>query len=129
MIDWTVTIKAQQADFIARLESGCLLHCALEGKHSELTVIPGGKLNQLGNFCWEMAEKYNRMSPVRDVFINNLKEKLGEEVVKLRLGNLVTEVGYEKRIGGDGQVDFTLTSDASIGIQVKARHGNINDVR
>ncbi|WP_413173086.1 tetratricopeptide repeat protein [Anabaena azotica] len=77
-----------------------------------------------------MAEKYRRTStPIRDVFVNNLKGKLGEEVVKSRLGDFVTEVDYEKRIGGDGKVDFTLTSDSSIGIQVKVRYGNFNKIK
>jgi hypothetical protein len=48
-----------------------------------------------------MAEKYRHTSsnPIRDVFVNNLKGKLGEEVVKIRLGDFVTEIDYEKRIG------------------------------
>ena len=128
-MDWTTPLRSQQADFIQRLKSGSLLHCETEGQHSELTVISGERLKQLRDFCWQMAEKYKRMSPVRDVFINNLKGKLGEEVVKARLSEFVTEVDYEKRLGGDGKVDFMLTSDPSIGIQVKARHCNIDTVR
>jgi tetratricopeptide (TPR) repeat protein len=130
-MDWTTILKAQQTDFIQRLKSGDLLHCEKEGQHSELTVISGERLQQLRDFCWDMAEKYRRTSsnPIRDVFINNLKGKLGEEVVKIRLGDFVTEVDYEKRIGGDGKVDFTLTSDSSIGIQVKARYGNFDKVQ
>lgn len=93
-----------------------LLHCETQGQHSELTFISGERLKQLREFCWHMAEKYKRMSPVRDVFINNLKGKLGEEVVKARLAEFVTEVDYEQRLGGDGKVDFTLTSDPSVGI-------------
>ncbi|WP_254449381.1 tetratricopeptide repeat protein [Anabaena sp. UHCC 0253] len=78
-----------------------------------------------------MAEKYRHTSstPIRDVVINNFKGKLGEEVVKSRLGDFVTEVDYEKRKGGDGKVDFTLTSDSSIGIQVKTRYGNFDKVQ
>ncbi|BCL35495.1 hypothetical protein NSMS1_19420 [Nostoc sp. MS1] len=76
-----------------------------------------------------MAEKYKRVSPVRDVFISYLKGKLGEEVVKERLADLITEVDYEKRIGGDGKIDFTLTANPAIGIEVKSRHGNIDRVR
>ena len=131
-MDWTTPLRSQQADFIQRLKSGCVLHCATEGQHSELTVISGERLKQLRDFCWEMAEKYKRMSPVRDVFINNLNGKLGEAVVKARLAGLVTEVDYEKRLSGDGKVDFRLTSDPSIGIQVKARkarHGSIDSVQ
>ncbi|WP_414527601.1 tetratricopeptide repeat protein [Nodularia chucula] len=130
-MDWKTILKAQQTDFIARLESGNLLRCDKEGKHSELTVISGERLNQLRDFCWEMAEKYKRTSSnhIRDVFFNNMKGKLGEEVVKTRLGDFVTEVDYEKRIGGDRKVDFTLTSDSSVGIQVKARHGNFEQIQ
>ncbi len=76
-----------------------------------------------------MAEKYKRVLPVRDVFISYLKGKLGEEVVKERLADFITEVDYEKRFGGDGKIDFILTSDPSVGIEVKSRHGSIDRVR
>lgn len=130
-MNWITLLKTQQADFIERLKCGCLLHCDKIGQHSELTIISDEKLLQLRDFCWEMAEKYKKISSssVRDVFINNLKGKLGEEVVKIYFGDLITEVDYEKRLGGDGKVDFTLTSDPSIGIQVKARHGDIDTVK
>ena len=130
-MDWTTPLKAQQTDFIQRLKSAKLLHCDEKGQHSELTVISGQRLDQLRDFCWEMAEKYRRTSRVaiRDVFINNMKGKLAEEVVKSRLADFVTEVDYEKRVGGDGKVDFTLTSDSSIGIQVKARNGNFDKIQ
>lgn len=130
-MNWITLLKQQQADFIERLKYGCLLHCDKIGQHSELTIISDEKLTQLRAFCWEMADKYKNMSlsSVRDVFINNLKGKLGEEVVKIYFGDLITEVDYEKRLGGDGKVDFTLTSDPSIGIQVKARHGDIDTVK
>jgi len=122
-------LRAQQADFIQRLKSGYLLHCETKSLHSELIVISGERLKQLRSFCWEMAEKYKRLSPVRDVFINNLKGKLGEEVVKARLSNFINEVDYEKRIGGDGKVDFTLTDNPSVGIQVKTRQGSIDTIQ
>ena len=130
-MDWTTLLKAQQTDFIQRLKSAKLLHCDEKGQHSELTVISGKRLDQLRDFCWEMAEKYRRTSRVaiRDVFINNMKGKLAEEVVKSRLADFVTEVDYEKRVGGDGKVDFTLTSDSSIGIQVKSRNGNFDKIQ
>jgi hypothetical protein len=128
-MDWTTPLRSQQADFIQRVKSGHLLHCEAEGQYSELTVISGEKLKQLRKFCWQMAEKYKRTSQVYEVFINNLKGKLGEEVFKARLANLITEVDYEKRQRGDDKVDFRLTSNPSIGIQVKARHSSIDTVR
>ncbi|MEH2061190.1 MAG: tetratricopeptide repeat protein [Nostoc sp.] len=128
-MDWITLLRSLQSDFIKRLTSGCLLHCETEGQYSELTIISGERLKALREFCWLMAEKYKRVSPVRDVFISYLKGKLGEEVVKERLADLITEVDYEKRFGGDGNIDFTLTSDPSIGIEVKSRHGRIDRVR
>ncbi|MEH2054840.1 MAG: tetratricopeptide repeat protein [Nostoc sp.] len=128
-MDWITLLRSLQSDFIKRLTSGCLLHCETEGQYSELTIISGERLKALREFCWLMAEKYKRVSPVRDVFISYLKGKLGEEVVKERLADLITEVDYEKRFGGDGNIDFTLTSDPSIGIEVKSRHGPIDRVR
>jgi len=128
-MDWITLLRSLQSDFIKRLTSGCLLHCEIEGQYSELTVISGQRLKVLREFCWQMAEKYKRTSPVRNVFISNLKGKLGEEVVKRRLADFVTEVDYERRFSGDGKVDFTLTHDPSVGIAVKSRHGSIDKVR
>ncbi|YAF96270.1 MAG: tetratricopeptide repeat protein [Nodularia sp. CChRGM 3473] len=128
-MDWITLLRSLQSDFVKRLSSGCLLHCETEGQYSELTIISGERLKALRDFCWLMAEKYKRTSPVRDVFINNLKGKLGEEVVKERLADLITEVDYEKRFGGDGKIDFTLTSDPSVGVEVKSRHGSVDKVR
>ncbi len=128
-MDWITLLRSLQSDFIKRLASGCLLHCETEGQYSELTIISGERLKALREFCWLMAEKYKRVLPVRDVFISYLKGKLGEEVVKERLADFITEVDYEKRFGGDGKIDFTLTCDPSIGIEVKSRHGSIDRVR
>ncbi|MBW4683684.1 MAG: tetratricopeptide repeat protein [Komarekiella atlantica HA4396-MV6] len=128
-MDWITLLRSLQSDFIKRLTTGCLLHCETEGQYSELTIISGERLKALREFCWLMAEKYKRVLPVRDVFISYLKGKLGEEVVKERLADFITEVDYEKRFGGDGKIDFTLTSDPSIGIEVKSRHGSIDRVR
>ncbi|MFM7408068.1 MAG: tetratricopeptide repeat protein [Cuspidothrix sp.] len=128
-MDWITLLRSLQSDFLQRLKSGSLLHCETEGQHSELTIISGDRLKTLRQFCWLMAEKYKRTSPVRDVFINNLKGKLGEEVVKERLGNFITEVDYEKRFGGDGKSDFTLTTNSLIGVEVKSRHGSIDQTR
>jgi tetratricopeptide (TPR) repeat protein len=128
-MDWITLLRSLQSDFLQRLKSGCLLHCEIEGQHSEITIISGERLKALREFCWVMAEKYKRTSPVRDVFINNLKGKLGEEVVKERLADFITEVDYEKRFGGDGKSDFTLTAYPTIGVEVKSRHGTIDKVR
>ena len=128
-MDWSSLLRSLQSDFIRRLADGCLLHCQSVGQHSELSIISGERLKQLRDFCWVMAEKYKRVSSVRDVFVSYLKGKLGEEVVKERLADFITEVDYEKRFGGDGNVDFTLTSNPLIGIEVKSRYGYFDKVR
>ena len=128
-MDWSSLLRSLQSDFIKRLADGCLLHCQSVGQYSELSIISGERLKQLREFCWMMAEKYKRVSSVRDVFVSYLKGKLGEEVVKERLADFITEVDYEKRFGGDGNIDFTLTANPLIGIEVKSRHGYFNKVR
>ncbi len=128
-MDWKTILQAQQTDFINRMESGDLFRCDQPGKHSELTVITGDSLQQLRRFCWRMVDRYRRShSKSEDVFVNNMKGKLGEEVVKTRLGDLLTEVDYEEYQDGDGGVDFTLAADSSIGIQVKARQGKFDQI-
>ncbi|MEH2268470.1 MAG: tetratricopeptide repeat protein [Nostoc sp.] len=127
-MDWITLLRAQQFDFLQRLKAGCLLNCNIEGQHSELTVISGENLDQLRDFCWEMVRKYRSNDP-KNCFINNMKGKLAEEVIKTRLSDFVTEVDYETRINGDGKIDFTLTADSSIGIQVKARYGSFDTVK
>lgn len=128
-ITWASPLQSLQHDFIQRIRSGYLLHCQIEGQHSELTVISDKRLKQLRDFCWIMADKYKRNFSVRKLFENNMKGKLGEEVIKIRLAKLVTEVDYERRMGGDGKVDFRLTADPSIGIQVKTRYGQLEQVK
>jgi tetratricopeptide (TPR) repeat protein len=128
-MDWITVLRWLQSDFINRLSSGSLLHCIQDGQHSELTIISGERLNSLRNFCWRMAEKYKRVSPVRDVFTSFLKGKLGEEVVKERLAGFISSVDYEQRIGGDGNVDFTMISNPLIGVEVKSRCGSFDTVK
>lgn len=120
-----------QRDFIHRLESGHLLNCELIGYHSELTIVEGDKLEKLRDYCWQMVTKFrnSRLEPKR-IFVNNLTGKLGEEVVKNRLGDLVNTVDYEIYDRGDGGIDLTLKNDDNLGIQVKTRTGdNIQDIQ
>ena len=126
-MDWELLLRSQQADLLKRLKASTknLLRCDRRGYHSELTVISGKELEELRGFCWSMADKFKlkfKDRPVQDIFTKHLKGKLGEEVVANRLGNLVTEVDYEKKVGGDGKVDFRLVKATEVGIQVKSRN-------
>jgi hypothetical protein len=128
-MDYETILRSQQTDLINRLKSGNFLQGDHPGEHSELTVITGDQLRQLQRFSWEMANKYQRSSSdIRDLFVNNMKGKLGEEVVKTHLGDLLAEVDYEKYQDGDSSVDFTLAANSSIGIQVKACQGKFDQI-
>lgn len=135
-MDWTTPLRSLQTDFIKRLESdAAILHHVIKyqltGYHSELIVISGEELDEIRKYCWYIADKYKKISKktVYDDFINNLKGKLGEIVVKKYLGDFVTPIDLKERAYGDGKIDFKLTSDPSIGIQVKARHARIDTVK
>jgi hypothetical protein len=91
-MDWTTPLRSQQADFIERLKSGHLLYSDLEGTHSKLTTISDENetLESLLEFTWDLTEKFKVQSHVKNTFTRNFIGQLGEEVVKKRLGNLIT---------------------------------------
>ena len=126
--DFEKLAKSQQDDFITRIKTDELLNVKTKGLFSELIIINKHRLEELKEFCWEMAEKYKTRGKIKKLFINNLKGKLGEEVVKKILGSFVTEVDYEIKRGGDGKVDFFVTNNSDIGIQVKTRKGDIDSI-
>lgn len=76
-----------------------------------------------------MVDSYGKKlsSKSRDIYINNMKGKLGELAVEKYLDELITPIDLEKKPGGDGGIDFKLLSNPETCIQVKARHGKINN--
>ena len=132
--DWNedsiTAFKAKQTDFINKLRAGDSLYHLITGQQGEKIVISSERLYRLRDFCWEITDKYkDRSEDIHKTFLNNFKGCLGEEAVKDYLGDLITSVNYEIKAGGDGKVDFTLTDNPNIGIQVKTRQGNINTVK
>lgn len=135
-MDWTTPLRSQQKDFIKRLKSGTtslhqLIDTQLKGCHSELTIVKGDELEKIDKFCWEMVDSYGRTSRnnSRDIYVNNMKGKLGELVVARYLDELVTPIDLDRKPGGDGGIDFRLISEPETCIQVKARHQNIDHVK
>ena len=127
-VNWINSMRLLQTEFIQRLNSNHLLVCPTERLHSELTIVSGEKRQVVRNFCWKMVAKYRNEEP-KQIFLNTMKGKLGEEAIKNCLGNLVTSVNYDLLPGGDGKVDFRLTSNYNVGVQVKAVHSNIDTAR
>ena len=121
-MDWTILLRAQQTNFIQRLKSGHLLNCDIKGIQSELTVISGERLKKLRDFCWEMVRQYRREDPYQ-VFINNLKRKLVQELMGVCFDDLLTLCEDESHIGYDGKVNFAIASQPDVRIQVKVGQG------
>ncbi len=129
-MDWTTSLRSQQADFIQRIQSNpeSLLRWG-RGKHGELKVIPPDILKQLREFSWLMVDKYkNTKATAREVFSNQLKGKLGEEVTKECLGVFYYRIKYDTMLNGDGKVELTLTNNQKIGIRVKTSYGQGNKI-
>ncbi|MEP0872737.1 hypothetical protein NDA01_23235 [Trichocoleus desertorum AS-A10] len=133
-MDWTTPLRCQQVDFIRRLklDGAVLSHLKnheVRGYHSELTVISGAELKEIDEFCWHMVDRYKNQRPSSEIYINNIKGKLGELVIEKYLDQLVTPIDLKKKAKGDGGIDFRLNSDPNVCLQVKARHGSVNSVR
>jgi len=125
-MDWKILLKGLQYDFIARMKSGNIFYCEKEGYHSELTVISGKKLQEIQKICWERAEKYQESSPVNHMVRENMNKKLGEEVLKARLTDLISKP--KKVIKNNLMVDFALSYNQNLGINVKTGYGEIETI-
>ncbi|WP_185565917.1 hypothetical protein [Nostoc sp. 2RC] len=130
-------LREQQYDFIKRLKDDSLLNCQTAGTNSEITVVSDlSTIRKIGNFSLSMFNKYKnpyeKISSKENIEIieKNFIGKLGEEAVKSRLDQLVTEVDYTIKKYGDNKVDFKLIFDSSIGgIQVKTRNDIYDTVK
>lgn len=133
-MDWTTPLRFQQADFIKRLKvNGAILshlqNHEARGYHSELTIISGTELKEIDEFCWHIVDRYKSQRPSSEIYINNMKGKLGELVIKKYLDQLVTPVDLGRKSEGDGGIDFRLNSAPTICLQVKARHGSADSIK
>jgi hypothetical protein len=137
-MDWVELLRHQQLDFVDRFKQGHLLSCEVKGFNSELTVISDQAiLDKIYKFSLEMALKYKEKDEKpfttdnqQRIILNNIIGKLGEECLKLRLNDKITEVDYEIKVNGDGKSDFKLKFNSSIGgIQVKTRNSSNDNVR
>ena len=128
-MDWTIPLKSQQADFIVRLKSDLtnLLKSQIRGHHSEIISISGHRLKQIRTFCRKLVLQSEQNLPVREVLMHHLQEKLAEEVVLNYLDGLITTVAPAQQ--AETKRNFTLQTDANIGIQVKLGIGNIDKLQ
>jgi len=138
-LSWKEILEAQQQDFIQRLKYSLSHH---DTREEELVTLSCLEANQYGtvsyhsesiniefdeekeeeihNFCRELVYKfYEEYGP--DEYVSYKIGKIGEEAVKIYLGDLVTEVDYTLYESGDSGTDFWLKSNRNIGIQVKTK--------
>ena len=142
-LTWQEILRAQQQDLINRLkfihdsrnysckflrfstlnliDESCV---PVAGHNSEIIELDfcDEHESEIRGFCCEMVDKYmdnNSNVYPNDSYINYKIGKLGEEAVKVYLGDLIDEVNYKLSEHGDGGVDFTLAKNRNIKIQVK----------
>lgn len=142
-LTWQSILKSQQHNFIRRLKfsydsrqcSNDFLRFStlnlidescvpVAGHNSEIVELDfcDEHENEIDEFCCEMVDKYmdNNLSVYPDDSYTSYKiGKLGEEAVKVYLGDLINEVNYGLSEYGDGGVDFISTRNPEIKIQVK----------
>ncbi|CAD5953449.1 putative WD repeat-containing protein alr2800 [Planktothrix tepida] len=119
-------LKDKQAEFIHRLKNGLnsLLFYERPGIYGEIKTLSGQDLNPIRQHAWDMVRKYRKADP-QVVFRNTMMGKLGEEIVKKYLGDFVGNINYEIiPETGDGLIDLRISTDYSIGIQVKTRYSS-----
>jgi hypothetical protein len=139
---WDYILKTQQEDFLSRLRQcqqpchGDLSDCLASGSNywGQESFNPFELANiyfqnegeaDVDEFCRELTWKfkdadYNLIDFI-DTFINNKIGKIGEEAVKFYLSGLISSVDYRiyNQGEGDGGIDFILSNNQKIAIQVK----------
>ena len=137
-LSWQGILEAQQQDFVQRLKHSLNRYSSecdevtlsrLDSNpfcsasyHSELITISFDEPQEeeLHNYVEELVYKFfGEYDP--DKYANYKIGKIGEEAVKLYLGNLVTKVDYVIYEYGNRGTDFRLVSNNNIGIQVKTK--------
>lgn len=133
-LSWQVVLQEQQEDFVKRLKDSlslyplatlsCLeynLPCNISYHSERIKILfDEDKEIELNNFCLELVDKVNAEYE-QDTFISCKIGKIGEEVIKKYLGNLITDVDYQIYDYGDGGLDFSLINYKNISIQVKTK--------
>jgi hypothetical protein len=129
---WSRILQVQQEDFIERLKSyfcaASVIHLSCLESVEPCYATSSCELIkfdlreeielELQRFCEEMYHRSPKgYEP--DSLMSWKMGKLGEEAVKLFLGNLINDVDYEIHEGGDGGIDFHWKSNYATTLQVK----------
>ncbi len=146
-LSWSRFLELQQKEFIERLKSylsgnhpespgspvtlSRLVHDfdqQCECHYSELIKIyyPHEVFaEEIEDYSYQMADYYydeeHEKYEYEDYYANYKIGKLGEEAVKICLGNLISNVDYQIHEFGDGGSDFYLASNKNIKLQVKTK--------
>lgn len=119
-------LKSRQIEFSKRIIINQFITCKFDGYHREIINIDAPEeLEPIDEYCWQKVDDYKRKGDRRSaksIYQDNMKGKLGELALKKYLGNLITSVDFSNKEYGDGGYDFSLKSNPSIRLQVKARH-------
>jgi hypothetical protein len=137
-LSWRTLLQSQQQEFIQRLNQSLSSNLVstkfilqsfgyppfYQGRyHSELITIMFGKpqSEKLQKFCQQSTgeDKYNF---AKYVYYNT--SKIGEEAIKLYLGEMITEVNYRSSYVTSKGVSFFLSKNRDVGVQVLNKYLN-----
>ena len=126
-MDWTLPLKSQQRDFLARLNSisidessSSLIHSAIPGCHREEMVVSGDRVRELRALCRQLILESDPSRPVRELLQIYLRAQLAREAIASFCSNVLQPTDSIEQVGNPTLADFTLKTQSDMGIRVKA---------
>ena len=126
IVDWTLPLKSQQRDFLARLQSisidksSSLIHHAIPGCHREQMVVSGDRVRELRSLCRQLILESDPSRPVRELLQIYLRAQLAREAISSFCTNVLQPTDSIEQVGDASLADFTLKAQSDMGIRVKA---------
>ncbi len=131
-MDWTIPLKSQQADFIARLADSnraAIVRCDRPGCYSEGVTVTADRLKELRARCRQLVLQSDPSLPVRQLLAEYLHDQLARLAIAPYLRDLVVPIDPLRAIEGGPPMDYTLKERSQIGIRVKGANGDPQTVR
>ena len=117
-MDWTIPLKSQQRDFLARLnsisidESSSLIHSAIPGCHREEMVVSGDRVRELRALCRQLILESDPSCPVRELLQIYLRAQLAREAISSFCANVLQPTDSIEQVGNPTLADFTLKTQS-----------------
>ncbi|MDY6940434.1 MAG: WD40 repeat domain-containing protein [Cyanobacteriota bacterium] len=133
-MDWTIPLKAQQRDFLARLQASqhsksangsvSLLRCQIPGCHREEMVVSGDRIRELRALCRGLILESDPSLPVRDLLRDYLRGQLAREAIGSCDLEAIAPTDSIAQIRNAALTDFTIANRPDLGIRVRGIEGD-----